>query len=138
MHLSVLVVGQRVLLQSGHHQVVGYHDITRLCFNHQLQDIEQLAGIAPAEAQQCIRLLQLDVALLQDNIGMDGTVEQLQQVVFLQRLQNVKLTARQQWTYNLERRILGCSANQRDHPPFHSPQQRVLLRFREAVNLVYK
>ena len=137
-HLAVLVVGQRILLQTRQNQLVGNDDIARLRLNNQLQDVQQLTRIAATESQQGVSLAQLDMTLLENHVGLDGTLQQLQQIVLLQRLQHIQLTARQQRTNHLERRILGRCTYQRHDAPFYSPEQRVLLRLRETVNLVDK
>ena len=76
------------------------------------------------------------MSLFQYHVGCDGAVEQLQQVVFLQRLQYVELTAREQRPYHLKRGILRRGSYQRHDTFLYGAEQRVLLRFRETVNLV--
>ena len=100
MHLAIFIVCQGVLLQTKVHQFIGDHDgipgISRisgaLSLHHQLQNIQQLSRIATAETQDGARFLQLDFLLFQNHIRMDGAIEQLQQIIFLQRLQHIKLT----------------------------------------------
>ena len=69
---------------------------------------------------------------------MYGSVDEFQQVVLLERLENIQLAARQQRAYNLERRILGRCTYQRHYTLFDRTQQRVLLRLRKTMYLVYK
>ena len=139
MHLTVLVVSQRVLLKTIHHNLVCNHDfIPYFSLHRQFQDIQKFTGIASAVSQQGSRLLQLDILLLQDCVFVDGSVEQFQQIVFFERLEHIELTTRQEWTDDLERRILRRGTYQGDDTLLHSPQQGVLLRLRETVDLVYK
>ena len=139
MHLAILVVCQRILLQTGFYIAVGNDNLRLLrSLYHQFQDIQQFTRVAAAIAHQSTRLLQYDVLLAQFDILGDSSVEQFQQVVFIQRFQHIQLTSRQQWAYHLERRILRRSTYQRDDALLDSSQQRVLLRLREAMYLVYK
>ena len=69
---------------------------------------------------------------------MYGSVDEFQQVVLLKRLEYIQLASRQQWTYHLERGVLGCGTYQRYYTLLYRSQQRVLLRLRETVYLVYK
>ena len=136
-HLAILVVSQRILLQTLLHKLVADdHLAVHLRLHHQLQNVQQLTCIAAAVAQQRPRLLQLNLALRQLHILRDGPLQQLHQVGLLQRLQHVQLATRQQRTNHLKRRILRRGTNERHHTPLHSTQQRVLLRLRETVNLV--
>ena len=136
-HLAFLIICKRVLLQARHNHLVVYHYLiagTRL--NDELQDVEQLAGVATAIAQQGVGLLQLDIKLREFNVGCNCAVEQLQQVFLLQRFQDIQLTAREQRAYHLERRVLCGGTYERDDAPLHSAEQRILLRLAETVNLV--
>ena len=69
-----------------------------------------------------------------------GSVERASQDlldgVHRQRLQDEHLRAREQRGVDLERRILGRRADQHDVAGFHARQERILLRFVEAMNLV--
>ena len=78
------------------------------------------------------------MTLLQEYVGRQGSVQELQQVVLLQRLQYIKLTTRQQRSDHLERGVLGGCSDEGHDAALHSPQQGVLLRLRETVNLVNK
>ena len=62
-HLPVFVVGQRILLQARHDQLVGNHHVAALRLDHQFQYVQQLAGIAAAIAKQSRRFLQFNLPL---------------------------------------------------------------------------
>ena len=64
MHLTILVVCQRILLKAGHYEFVSNNDITTLRLYHQLQDVQQFTRITTTIAQQCIGLFQIYMALL--------------------------------------------------------------------------
>ena len=61
--------------------------------------------------------------LFENDIGMDGTIEQLQQIVFLQRFEHIELTTGKQRTYDLEGGILGGGTYQCNHTPLDGSQQ---------------
>ena len=82
------------------------------------------------------RLLYINLPLLQEHIRLQSMVEQTHQILHLQTLQHIHLTATQKWTNDLERRGIRCCTNQCHHSLFHSTQKTVLLRLREAMNLV--
>ena len=67
-HLAVLIVGQRILLQACFHQFVGDDHIAILRLHHQFQDIQQFTGIATAIAQQSIGLFQLNISFTEHHI----------------------------------------------------------------------
>ena len=134
MHLPVLVKGQGILLQQPGNGFVG--DFETVAVVHQVEDVEQLACIAAAEAQQRRRLFQHDVFLLEINVLLQAALGQRQQIGVFQRLQHVELTAREQRPDHLKRWILRRGADERHHTLLHSPQERVLLRLGEAVYLV--
>ena len=137
-HLAVFVVGQRILLQPFLHQAVGDFHRGRVAagLHHQLQNVEQLARVAATVAQQCVGLGETDVALAQFGVLGHGPVEQPEQVFFLQGLEHIELTAREQRAYHLEGGILGGGPDERHHALLHGPEQRVLLTFAEPVYLV--
>ena len=56
--------------------------------------------------------------------------------VFVERIQHQHSRTRKQCADNFERRILSRRANQRDGSIFNRRQQRILLRFVEAMNLI--
>ena len=94
MHLAVLVVSQRILLQTLLHHPVGYHNIVaRLSPDDEVKDIQQLPSITPAITQDSPRLTQFDVPPLQFHILRHRSLQQLQQVILLQRFQHIELTA---------------------------------------------
>ena len=139
MHLAFLIICKRVLLQARHNHLVVYHNLiagTRL--NDKLQDVEQLACVATAIAQQGVGLLQLDIKLREFNVGCNCAVEQLQQVFLLQRFKNIQLTARQQRTYHLERWVLRRCTDKRDDAALHCSEQRILLRLAEPMDFIDK
>ena len=136
-HLAVLVVGKGVLLQPLLHDAVGDGDrAVRRGIDDQLEDVQQLAGVAAAVTQQGIRLVQVDMPFLQFRVLRHRPVEQRQQVVLLQRLKHIELAAGEQRPYHLERRVLRRRPDERHRPLLHGAEQRVLLRLGEAVDLV--
>ena len=137
MHLAVLVVGQRVLLQAFGHHVVGDDDGV-VCFrlDNQFQYVEQLTGVSSAVAQHGGSFLQLDVAFTQDMVGCQCPLKQFQQVFLFERLQYINLAARQQRADDFERGIFCGGADQCHDALFDSTQQRVLLRLAETVDFV--
>ena len=137
MHFPVLVVGQRVLLQSLCHLLIGDDHLRfRFGFDHQFQDVQQLPRIPPGIAEDGIGFLHLYVPVFQFRIRMDGPVEQLEQVVFLQRLEHIQLAAGEQWADDLERRVLRGGADEGNHARFDRSQQGVLLRLVETVDFI--
>ena len=138
MHLAVLVVGQRVLLQSVDHQLVADDNllVAILRLDYKFENVEQLACVATAIAKHGAGFLQDDFPFLQLHIGLDGSVQQLQQVVLLQWLQHIELTAREQRAYHLERRILCRCPDERDDAFLNGTEERVLLRLAETMYLV--
>lgn len=82
-HLAVFVVGQRILLQTADNKFVGDDHLAGIGrFHDELQDVEQLTGIASAIAQDGSGLLERDLALLQEDVLGDGPMEQLEKVFF--------------------------------------------------------
>ena len=138
MHLAVLVVGQRILLQTLRHQVVGNDERFALAhrFAQQIQDVQQFAGIATAEAKQGIGFPEFYLQVLQHDVFLYRTAGQFQQVVAPQALQHIHLAAAQQGTDDLERRVLRGGTNQRDDALLDGSQQAVLLRLRETVDFI--
>ena len=139
MHIALLVVSQRILLQLFFHHLIGDdHLVGASRFHHQFQDIEQFSGIATAEAEHRAGFLQLNLLLTEFHILGDGTLQESLQVVFFKRLEHIKLAAGEQRTDYLERRVLGGGTNQGDDAFLHGTEQGVLLTLGKAVNLVYK
>ena len=139
MHLSLLVVSQRILLQLVYHHLVGNDHIIRPSrFNHEFKDIEQLAGITTTISQQGTLLLQFNMLFPQFHILRNGTVQQSFQIFLFQRFQDIELTSGEQRPDDFERRILRCSTNQGNDSFFYRSQERILLTLGESVNLIYK
>ena len=65
-----------------------------------------------------------------------AALDDAEQVVVRVRLELVELRAREERRVDLEVRVLGRRADQRDHALLDRRQQRVLLRLVEAVDLV--
>ena len=83
-HLTVLIVCKRVLLQTLIDDFIGdYNLIGTVGLNHKLQYVEEFAGIASRETQYGCSLLEFYVTLLENDIGLNGTVQQFEQVIFL-------------------------------------------------------
>ena len=90
MHFAILVVGKGILLQAAHHYIVGNDNITvGGCLYHQFQDIEQFSRIAPTISYHCSSLAEFYMSLAQHHICMYCPVEQLQEVVLVERLQDI-------------------------------------------------
>ena len=129
MHLPAFVVGQRVLLQTLTHEFIGddHGFLVGIRVRHELEDVQQLACIASAEAQQGIGLAHLDGLLLQHDVFLQGSVHQLQQVVLPKGFQDVDGTPGEQRPDDLEGRVLRGGTNQGDYALLHGTEQRVLL-----------
>ena len=86
MHLPVLVIRQRILLQTLGHLLIRNHHGSgiRIRLHHQLQYVQQLAGIASRKAEHGIRLLQLYLLFFQYHVLCDGIMQQFQQILLLQ------------------------------------------------------
>ena len=85
MHLSVLVIGQRILLKSADDKFIrDFHLIAIGRIHHEFKYVEQLAGITSAIAKDGSCFLQRNLPFFQKNILGNGTVEQLQEVVLFQ------------------------------------------------------
>ena len=134
--LAVLVVEGDVLLEAVLHVLVGDRHLAVGGPHHDVENVEQLAGIAPREAEQRRGLLHLDLSFAQFGVLGQCAVEQFLQVGILQRLEDVDLTAAQQRGDYLERGVFRSGADQRDDPLLDGPEQRILLRLVEAVDLV--
>ena len=96
MHLAALVVDGDILLQTLRDRAVVDDDrigLAELRVHHDLQDIQQLTRVAAAVAEQRVRLLDLDPALLEDLVLVQRPVQQPLQVRDLQRLQHEDLAA---------------------------------------------
>ena len=80
------------------------HCFANFSTDDEVKDIQQFACISPTcNANKAGRLSEADVAFLQFNIFRYSTVKELQEVVFLQRFQHIKLTTGEQRAYNFER-----------------------------------
>ena len=69
---------------------------------------------------------------------MDGAIKEFQKIILLQRLQDIELATAQQRTNHLKRRVLRGGANEGDNTLLHSPQEGVLLRLGETMDLIDK
>ena len=98
MHFAILIVSQRILLQSFCHKLIGNDNIVLFTgsFNYQFQYVQQFTGISPTIPENGVRFLQYYLPFLQDDVLCNGSIQQLQQIVFLQRFQDIYLTTRQQ------------------------------------------
>ena len=137
MHLTVLVVGQGVLLEPLFDHLVGDgHLVVGRGTDDKLEDVEQFARIATAIAQQRIGLLQMDMALGEFDILGHGTMKKREQIGSLERLEDIELASGEQRADNLERGILGGGTDERHHATLDRPKEAVLLGFGKPVNLV--
>ena len=132
-HLAVLVVCQRVLLQALCHELVGY-DVGLV--GHEFEYVEQFSGIAAAISHHGARLTQLYGAFLQVRVGVYHPLCQLHEVVLVERIEHIHLAAAEERTYDFERGVLGRGTYECHHSSLHSTEQRVLLRLREPVYFV--
>ena len=139
MHLALLIISQRILLQLFlYHLISDNHFIAACRFHHQFQDIEQFPGITATEAEHGCGFLQLNLLLLEFHILGDGSLQEPLQVFLFQRFEHIELATGKERTDYLERGIFRCSTNQGDNALLHRPQQRVLLALGEAMNLINK
>ena len=139
MHLAALVIDGHILLQALRDRAVVNDDgiaLAQLGIDHDLQDIQQFAGISAAVAEERLRLPDLDLALLQHLILAQRAVEELLQVGDLEGLQHEHLAAGQKGSDHLKGGILRRGADQHDGARFHGAQQGILLRLVEAVDLI--
>ena len=139
MHLAVLIVGKRVLLEKFRDDGVrNLHVFVPLgCgFIDKLHDVEQLAGIASAVSEQGFGLRETKFALLQLRVMLGSEVGKLQKVGTVQRIECIDLATREQRSDHLEGGILRSGTDKRHNALLHSSEQRVLLRFGETMYLV--
>ena len=93
MHLSVLVVGGDVLLQGVGYGAVVYHQVAVRGSRDNVENVEQLAGVASRETEERARFAYLDVPFTEYRIRREGAVEQFLQLCVVHRLQYIDLTA---------------------------------------------
>ena len=67
---------------------------------------------------------------------MDSAVEEFQEIILLQRLEDIELATAEQRTDDLKRRVLGGSTDEGDNTLLDGTQQGVLLRLGETMDLV--
>ena len=136
-HFAVFVVGKGILLEAfGHHLIGDDHRVAGFGLHNEVEDVEQLTGIAATVTEHGGSLPELYLPFFQLDIRRYGTLQEFQQVVFLQRFQHVELAARQQRTDHLERGVLGGGAYQCHRTLLHRTEQRVLLRLAETVDFI--
>ena len=139
MHLSILVVCQRILLQPfGHHFIGDDNSLFRFRLHNEFQYIKQLAGIPTGEAQHSCGFFQFNLTFFQYRVCTNGTFQKFQQIFFLQRFQHIKLAAGQERTNHFERRVLRGGTDECHRTVFHCSQQRVLLRLAKPMNFIDK
>ena len=92
-HLSVLVVGGDVLLQGVGYGAVVYHQVAVRGSRDNVENVEQLAGVASRETEERARFAYLDVPFTEYRIRREGAVEQFLQLCVVHRLQYIDLTA---------------------------------------------
>ena len=139
MHIALLVVSKGILLKLFFYHLVGDDHLIRFCrFHHQFQDIEELPGIASAEAEHRRGFLQIDILLREFHVLGDGTLQESLQIFLFQGFEHVELASGEQRTDNLERGVLGGRRILKKDALLHCAQQGVLLTLGEAVDFVYK
>lgn len=94
MLFSVFVVESNVLLQAVCNVLVTDDNLSFRSVAENVKDVEQFAGIASAESEQCFGLDHLDAPLLKNRIGSDGPIEQLLQIRRLHRFEDIDLATR--------------------------------------------
>ena len=126
-------------------QTVGHHGIVDdewLAFGggvgNEVDDVEQLAGVAAGVAEEGSRLAHVDLAFLQLFVALQGPVEKLLQVGDVERFEHIDLTAGEERAYDFERRVFGRGTDEGHRAVFYGAQQRVLLRLVEAVYFIDK
>ena len=94
-HLTVLVIDGHVFLDGRGDRLVVNHNrgLTGLGIHHQLQYVEQFAGIASAVTHEGVGLLQFYLPLLQQDIFFQGPVYENLQIGLFERLENENLAA---------------------------------------------
>ena len=92
MHFPVLIVSQRILLQTFGHHVIG-DDNRFLCvrFHYKFKYIEQFTGVSAGEAQHGCRFFEFDFPFFQYGVGSDGTLQKFEQIFLFQRFKHIKL-----------------------------------------------
>src|SRR5574344_1143764 len=138
MHLSVFVIDGDIVLQTFGNSLIVNDDrvLPKGGIDNDFKYVEQLSRIASTLAEQGIRLNHLNIPLAQYDIFPDGTVEEFLKVFNLQRLKHKDLAAREQGSYDLERRVLGGRADKNKSPCFNGPQKSILLAFVKTVNFI--
>ena len=142
---AAFVETTQVLGQGARHD--GFVDATFACdqrriarqrAHHDLEVVEQLAAIAIARTheQGRGRVVERDVVQLGRGGRRERASEQFAQFVFGQRGEHIDRGARQQGRIHLEARVLGGGPHEDEQTAFHMRQQRVLLAFVEAMDLV--
>ena len=102
----------------------------------EVKDIQELAAVSSCITQQGAGLLHLDFSLRDDGVFLQDTFHQAQQVVVAKRLEGIDLATAQQGANHLERRVLGGGTDECDDTTLDGIEQRILLRFREAMDFV--
>lgn len=120
---AVFVVEGDVLLEAVGNVAVGDRYLAVGCADHDVEDVEQLAGVAAREAEQGAGLVHLDLAGLQLGVGRKGPVEKRFEVRVLHRFEHIDLTAAQQRRDHLERWVFGRGADQREDPCSTAPSR---------------
>lgn len=138
-HLSLLVVCQRVLLYAlSHKGIRDFYRVGRGRFYYELQDVEEFSGVTAGIAQQCSGLFKPYFVCFQFSIGSDSPLKQLLKVALVKALQCKQLTTREKRTNYLKGGIFGGGSNEGYDTSLYGTKERVLLRLGETVDLVYK
>ena len=76
MHFSILIVSQRILLQTfGNYLISNDHRIIGFGRNYKVQNIKQFTRISTTIAEHGSRFFQFDFTLFQNMVGGDGTLQ---------------------------------------------------------------
>ena len=104
--------------------------------DYDLEDIEELAPVAAALAEEGFGLHHADIAFLKDYVFSKRTVQEYLEIRGAERLQDIYLAAGQEGSDDLEGRVLRRSADKDDGTVLDRTEQGILLGLVEAVDLV--
>ena len=165
MHLAILVVGHRIRLELFGNQgicddnggfffrgacrlvviivgcfvviVIGIVEIiVGILTADEVENIQELAAVASCIAQKGAGLLHIDFSLRDDGVFLQDSLHQAKKVVVAEGLEGIDLATAQQGANHLERRVLGSGTDEGDDTTLDGIEQRILLRFREAMDFV--
>ena len=110
---------------------IGFHAV-----DHEFQGVQQTSRIAAPHAQQGLGFFQHHPLGRQRLVLGEGSVHKIQEHFFREGFQHVHLAARAQRWNHFKGWVFGRCADECHCACLDSPQQAVLLRFGEAMDLV--